>query len=88
MSQAIDAAIPVTTAWLDLTVAYPSLASADTWMQNNGLSPLRVAYSSLDTAPTTSGGVIINQGGIWGGNAAHIWVQALNGTTAISVGLA
>lgn len=87
MTQMIDGLITVPAdVWTDLTVANPTLASADTVIQNFGTYGMRVFYGSSGTAPT-GGGIVIDSNGIWGGNAAHIWVFPLGGATTISVGL-
>lgn len=86
MSQMIDGTIAVTGTWQNLVVANPSLANADTILQNYGQGGLRVFYGSSSSEPS-GGGITIGVGDLFGGNAANIWVQAVGSPTTITVGL-
>lgn len=89
MSQMIDGTITLTPGWTNLAVAQPSLANADSVIQNIGPASLRVFYGASASAPASPGsGIVIGVGGIWGGNAANIWVQPVGDTTTITAGLA
>lgn len=86
MSDTYSSNITVTTTWQDLATVYTSAAGQQSWVQNKGPGRILVAYSSTATAPTDNIGVIVNGGDLFGGNAAHIWVKALNTPSSVSIG--
>lgn len=86
MSQDTGADITLTSAWVDLTVAYPALANAQIWVQCRAVNPAAIAFTS-DSAAPTGGGFLINRGESFGGKAAHVWARATGGGTTITAGV-
>lgn len=90
MSQMIDGTTTLSSGWTNLVTipALASLANVDSMLQNFGPAALRVFYGASAAAPTTGSGIVIGVGGVWGGNAANIWVAPVGDTCTITAGLA
>ncbi|WP_343609382.1 hypothetical protein [Novosphingobium sp.] len=74
--------------WVDLAAQYPAMAGVQSWVQNKGSLPILVFYTASASKPTADVGVEVEgSGGLWGGNAAHCWVKAVQGNGSVVVGL-
>lgn len=76
----------LTTAWVDLTVALPTLASADATYQNQGGEPVAVVFGG-GSAPTGKSGIVLGPREIVSGNAVNVWARCLGASANLSVTL-
>jgi len=88
-AQDVGADIPITSAWTDITVLYPSLANTPVYVQDKSSATAFVAFSASATPPGGGGVVLLPSNQPFTGQGAHIWVRSAYGTTgAVSAGIA
>jgi hypothetical protein len=77
MATTSRADIILTPAWQDIAATDTGLASVDIAIQNNsdGPSPIYVVFGGA-SAPTETGGVLLERKQVITGNAANVWVRA------------
>lgn len=73
-----------TGSWADIGATIAAVISTDTVIQCLDLGGVQVVFGG-GTAPTGKSGVILSHLDSMQGNAANIWVRALDGSGAVSV---
>lgn len=86
MATATQADVSATSTWVDLVTLNAGTASVDLVLQNKGDSMVQVVFGG--SQPTDEdGGLYLGRYDSVQGNAAAIWLRALDGSESVSVTL-